>query len=244
MGTGRDVADERDHRFDHTGTAAAPSADLRRFCAPAYNQLAIKSCSANATAAALRMVAAITNTPVDPPSRLFAYYNARALAGTQAADNGATLRDAMKTLSQTGTCAEALWPYDPQKVNDKPPAGCYEKATIHAIRYQRIEQSLEALKGCLAQGYPFVFGLTMYVDAIEAAQTTHVLPLPGKGAQVMGGHAVVAVGYDDATGMITALNSLGPDWGAQGFFSLPYAYFPNADLTYDFWTIRTVDEGT
>jgi C1A family cysteine protease len=241
LGAKRDERDERDIRFAHEGLAIAPSADLRHLCTTVYDQLALHSCSANATASALTIAAAIAGKSLPPPSRLFVYYNARALAGTENADDGATLRNTIKTIAKTGTCAETLWPYDPAAVNERPVAAAYAAATIHAVQYQRIDQSLDALRACLTQGFPFVFGVDIYSNAMQALQTATTMPLPADGATVVGGHAVAALGYDDATGMFTILNSLGPNWGAHGYFTMPYAYFTNPSWTYDFWTIRSVD---
>jgi C1A family cysteine protease len=241
LGALRDKPDERDHRFRPDSTALPASVNLRGYCKTVYNQLALKSCSANATASALSMTASITKRPIEPPSRLFLYYNARVIAGTPDQDSGVPMRDAIKAAVKAGTCPEAYWPYDPAKVLDRPSAIAYGAATIHAVSYQRIDRDVAALKACLAQGFPFVFGIDIYDDALQAVNRTASLPLPGPNATLFGGHAVTAVGYDDATSMFAILNSLGPQWGAHGFFTMPYAYFAEPKYTYDFWTIRAVD---
>jgi C1A family cysteine protease len=97
------------------------------------------------------------------------------------------------------------------------------------------------MKGCLASGYPFVFGFTVY-DSFESQQvaTTGVAPMPQSGEQVVGGHAVLAVGYDDGQQRFIVRNSWGTGWGMQGYFTLPYAYLIDANLADDYWTIRLV----
>ena len=40
-----------------------------------------------------------------------------------------------------------------------------------------------------------------------------------------GGHAVVIIGYDDATQRFLVQNSWGPNWADGGFFGFPYQYF-------------------
>jgi C1A family cysteine protease len=99
------------------------------------------------------------------------------------------------------------------------------------------------MKACLAAGYPFVFGFTVYesFEGPQVAQTGDV-PMPAPGEQVMGGHAVVAVGYDEASSRFVVRNSWGTGWGKQGYFTMPYAYLTQAHpaLASDFWTIRTV----
>jgi C1A family cysteine protease len=97
------------------------------------------------------------------------------------------------------------------------------------------------MKGCLASGYPFVFGFTVY-ESFEGAvvrQTGHA-PMPAPRERAIGGHAVMAVGYDDARQWFLVRNSWGPRWGMAGYFTLPYSYLIQAVLSKDFWTIRIV----
>jgi C1A family cysteine protease len=56
----------------------------------------------------------------------------------------------------------------------------------------------------------------------------------------LGGHAVMAVGYDDENQWLIVMNSWGASWGDKGFFYLPYEYITNNNLSDDFWTIRQV----
>jgi C1A family cysteine protease len=97
------------------------------------------------------------------------------------------------------------------------------------------------MKGCLASGYPFVFGFTVY-DSFESQQVanTGIVPMPASGESVVGGHAVMAVGYDDSQHRFIVRNSWGSGWGMQGYFTIPYAYLTEANLSSDFWTIRLV----
>jgi C1A family cysteine protease len=96
-------------------------------------------------------------------------------------------------------------------------------------------------KGCLASGYPFVFGFTVYesFESQQVAKSGHA-PMPASGEKVLGGHAVVAVGYDDASQWFIVRNSWGTGWGMAGYFTLPYAYLSQPGLSSDYWTIRLV----
>ncbi len=98
------------------------------------------------------------------------------------------------------------------------------------------------MKGCLASGYPFVFGFTVYpsFESDEVARSG-IVPIPGASEQTLGGHAVLAVGYDDTKNMFIVRNSWGSGWGLAGYFYMPYAYLLDNNLANDFWTIRVVE---
>jgi C1A family cysteine protease len=110
------------------------------------------------------------------------------------------------------------------------------------VSYQRVNRDLAQMKGCLAAGYPFVFGFTVY-ESFEspAVKRTGVLNLPAPAEAVVGGHAVLAVGYDDTARRFIARNSWSAKWGQQGYFTIPYAYLMAGSLARDFWTIRMVE---
>ncbi len=239
----RDTQDSRDHRYDPAGkTVSIPaSVDLRKHCGPVYDQLHVQSCSANALASLLTFVASLEQRAIEPPSRLFIYYNERKADGTLPNDCGSTIRTALKIVSKAGVCAETLWPYTLQNVPLEPTPACYERAkSTHAIGYYRIEQNLDHLRACLAEGYAFVFGIQVYQESFTAAAKTGALTIPSKTDTLAGGHAVMAVGYDDASQTLLVQNSLGTTFGKNGFFTMPYPFAANADLAYDFWTIRSV----
>jgi C1A family cysteine protease len=101
---------------------------------------------------------------------------------------------------------------------------------------------LEQMRQCLAEGYPFVFGFSVYT-AFEspAVAQTGVLNLPVTGEKQLGGHAVCAVGYDDTAKTVLVRNSWGADWGMDGYFTIPYDYISNNNLADDFWTLRAFE---
>jgi C1A family cysteine protease len=176
------------------------------------------------------------------PSRLFIYYNERAMEGTTATDSGAQIRDGIKTVAAQGACSEGEWPYDITKFAVQPPAGCYQDAPQNkALSYQRVVHNLDLMRACLASGYPFVFGMTVYASfESQAVAQSGQVPMPAPNEQTLGGHAVLAVGYDDTQQVFLVRNSWGSSWGMQGYFTLPYAYLSNSNLTDDLWTIRMV----
>ena len=107
--------------------------------------------------------------------------------------------------------------------------------------YQRISRDLEQIRGCLASGFPFVFGFSVF-DSFEstAVATSGAVPMPKPTERLLGGHAVLAVGYDDAARRFWARNSWGPAWGTAGYFTMPYDYLLDANLSDDFWSITLV----
>jgi C1A family cysteine protease len=240
-----DLPDQRDYKFVapfEAGQALPPSVDLRSVCPPVYDQGQLGSCTANAIAAAIEFDRIKENlTPIFAPSRLFIYYNERVIEGTVNTDSGAQIRDGIKSVGGQGACIEDTWPYDITKYQDQPPDPCYQEALQHrAILYQRID-TIDQMKGCLVAGYPFVFGFTVYesFESQDMANSGHA-PMPGPNEKVLGGHAVLAVGYDDSQNWFIIRNSWGPSWGMKGYFTLPYDYMNNSNLSSDFWTIRTV----
>jgi C1A family cysteine protease len=216
--------------------------DLRAKCPPVYDQGQLGSCTANAIAAAVEFDLMKEKKSVFVPSRLFIYYNERVMEGTVDSDSGAQIRDGVKSVANKGDCPEKLWPYDINKFANKPSQSCYKEAVKHkAVQYQRVNRDLNQMKGCLASGYPFVFGFSVYqsFESQQVAKTGHA-SMPSPGEQAVGGHAVVAVGYDDSQNWFIVRNSWGTGWGMKGYFTLPYAYLLNGNLSDDFWTIRVV----
>ena len=233
----RDEPDSRDLRFAPSLEHVPRRVDLSRFCGRVYQQYRTQSCSANALAAALTLYANQHDMRFTSPSRLFMYYNARALTGTQRTDSGTTLRTAIKAATRDGVCPERQWPFLTDKITTQPLRGCYRDAVIPPIRYRRIEQRLDHLRAALAQGHAFVFGIAAYGQPFTEAATSARLRLPRKSDTFVGGHALIATGYDIAKKTFTARNSLGRTYADDGFFAIPDAYFANPDLTYDFWSI-------
>ena len=64
--------------------------------------------------------------------------------------------------------------------------------------------------------------------------------MPSPRESVVGGHAVLAVGYDDRGSVFRMRNSWGTKWGMKGYFTMPYAYLLDENLSDDFWQITLV----
>ena len=238
-----DLPDHRDLLYATLMRAPAllpDKIDLRTLCSAVEDQGQLGSCTANALVGALEFLEQKVNTvPFADLSRLFVYYNERVIEGTVNSDSGATLRDGIKVLARQGVCSEAAWPYVITRFTRKPGAVCYKQAAAHTISTYHRLNSVDEMRACLADGYPFVFGFTVY-DAFESAAVARngIVNLPAAKERPLGGHAVMAVGYDDKAGRFIVRNSWGPDWGKQGYFTMPYAYLADRNLSDDFWTVR------
>src|SRR5712691_2715928 len=195
-----DVPDQRDRVFAAAPVAALPpSVDLRGQCPPVYDQGQLGSCTANAIGAALQFNQMKQGESSFAPSRLFIYYNERVMEHSVSEDAGAMIRDGIKSVAKLGAPPETPdWPYDIRKFRDKPTAGTYTVAKKYqALLYQRVSQQIDQLKGCLAAGFPFVFGISVY-ESFESAAVAKSgnVPMPKVSEKNLGGHAILAVGYD------------------------------------------------
>jgi C1A family cysteine protease len=238
------VPDVPDHRDFLYSTVRPPLAlpshiDLRPSCSAIEDQGNLGSCTGNALAGAIEFLERKNNVPFVDASRLFIYYNERAMEGTIKSDAGAMIRDGIKTLKKQGVCSETRWPYVISKFAVKPNTACYKDALKHQITsYHRIV-TLDDMRTCLADGFPFVFGFTVY-ESFESQEVARsgIVQLPQPAERSLGGHAVLAVGYDDEERRFIVRNSWGIDWGQKGYFTIPYEYLASRSLADDLWTIR------
>lgn len=179
-----DLPDHRDHLYAAPQPVLAKlpkKIDLRPKCPPVFNQGELGSCTANAIAAAHQFDQMKQSKPkAFTPSRLFIYYNEREIEGTVKEDTGAMIRDGIKSLVKQGAAPETTWPYVISKFATKPSKKCYDAGLKNqALSYQRLTPILSQLKGCLAAGYPFVFGFSVYESfESEAVARTGKVPMP------------------------------------------------------------------
>jgi C1A family cysteine protease len=245
-----DLPDFRDHKYLSVSepTKLPPMVDLRTspHLGPVFDQLSINSCTANALVSAFDFADKVktgANCGNVTFSRLFIYYNERLIEGKPIVDNGAYIRDGIKSIARYGVCYEGnngnKWPYETTLVNRKPLNACYADAKYRkAIEYCRLS-GLADMREFIANGYPVVFGFTVY-DYFESDEMASkgVLHMPKASERAVGGHAVLAIGYNDQAHEILVQNSWGILWGMRGYFTMPYEYITNRDLSDDFWGIK------
>ena len=230
-------------------------ADLRAWCSAVEDQGELGSCTAHAGVGIVEYFERRAFGKHVDASRLFLYKVTRNML-RWTGDTGAFLRTTMGALVLFGVPPEDFWPYDIGEFEKEPPAFCYAFAqNYQAISYYRLDPAgakpdelLTRIKTDLAAGLPSMFGFTVYSSIDQAGETGRV-PMPTPKEKILGGHAVAAVGYDDAMkirnsnkggvetkGAILLRNSWGTSWGEDGYGWLPYEYVLQG-LADDWWSL-------
>ena len=224
--------------------------DLAAGCPAVEDQGALGSCTACASTSAMEFLFKKLKGADSPAmSRLFNYYMTRVTYEhvDPTDDSGAEIRNVMKSLHKFGSCVETLWPYDITKFSTVPPDPAKADALTHQIiLYRKLPACAmtQAIKRCLVDGYPVVGGFVVPESALsDAVATTGVVPYPTQDETIVGGHAIMIVGYADDTKTFKFQNSWGTSWGKAGYGYLPYQYADNW-LLMDCWTIRNEETGS
>ncbi|EAT59312.1 C1 family peptidase [Chlorobium ferrooxidans] len=235
--------------------ALASSSDLRPWCSPVENQLTIGSCTAHAGIGIVEYFERRAFGKHTDASRLFLYKTTRNLLRWRG-DSGAFIRSTMGALVLFGVPPEEYYPYVVADFDKEPSAFCYAYAqSFQAISYYRMDapgigekELLKTIKSNLSAGLPSMFGFTVFSSVVQAAKSG-MIPFPAAGEKVVGGHAVVAVGYDDSIriknssieaketkGALLIRNSWGSGWGMEGYGWLPYEYVLKG-VAIDWWSL-------
>lgn len=242
-----DTIDVRDFKFAAPALEYYPSTvDLRTLLQPIKNQGTLGACTAFATTALVEYVRNKQELIEWDASPLFTYYSTRKIENTIEQDSGAYVRDALKSAAVDGVAKETTWPYIIENFTINPPTSAWDEAQQHqALVYYRLNQTKEDVISCLADGYPFVFGVKLYQSFIDTQCgifVNNVVPLPNTTTErLLGGHCMLAVGYvssADTNINIITRNSWGVGVGLDGYHNIPLEYFLDPTLCLDMWTIR------
>jgi C1A family cysteine protease len=236
-----DKLDTRDYKYTVTQKVSPNIVDLRSYCSPIENQGSLGSCTGQAIAGAIELLNKRNRRPTDV-SRLFIYYYERLLLGTVNYDSGAYIRDGIKATNKYGASLESYWPYDIRKFKQEPITEAKTDALTRKVtRYERVID----FNGCidaLSNGYPVVMGFHVYTSFMSAnVARTGNMPYPNVNRErLLGGHAVLLVGYNKTRKVFIARNSWGTGWGDRGYFYMPFNVV-NSNMSSDYWIIKSVN---
>jgi C1A family cysteine protease len=216
--------------------------DLSKTCNKPEDQSVLGSCVSCAAVEALEFLERKNRKFPLELSKLFVYYNARAIIGNEDLNTGTTIREVMKALKKYGCSTEYYWPYVTDNFRDKPPKIAYNNGSKRKIQAYYTLITLDDMKSCLADGYPFLFGIYVFDNFVsDAVRESGIVSLPDPGESRLGGHCMLCVGYDDETETFKFMNSWGSSWGQKGFGSIPYEYLIQKDLAFEFWSIESAE---
>jgi C1A family cysteine protease len=233
----KDRADSRDYIFKAPPQSKLPTKiDMRGYCSVVNDQGNLGSCTGEAITSAVELILKRENRLTEL-SRLFVYYQERLLEGTVQTDSGAYLRTGIKATATYGAAAENLWQYNIRMFNVKPSDAAYADALKRKITLYERCTSTETIKAALAAGKPVVMGFLVFTSFMtNSVARTGIMPYPNlRRENILGGHAVCLVGYDEAKQVFIAKNSWGSAWGDRGYFYMPYKVVK--DFGSDFWAI-------
>lgn len=235
--------DTRDFTFSPPNTSLLKSSstyyitDTSPFQCPIFNQGSLGSCLANAIKAMLYIV---SQGKVDI-SRLQLYMCYRAIDGSSLTqDTGGTVRGGMNAIMKYGVCPENMWPYLIQNFARLAPSKAFVSTyKLNNFVYTAVKQNIDSIKASLLINLPIVLGILIYTSFESPNATKYgTIPVPNiKTEKQLGGHAILLVGYDDATAHFKFQNSWGTEWGDKGYGYIPYQYILNSGLTKDLWNV-------
>lgn len=248
-GAKKDPSDPRDHKmsYPHKLTPVPAMVDERDFCGPIKNQGNEGSCTGHAGSSSVEWQFRkwMHQTPILSPQHL--YVNELLLEASFPSDDGAEPRSICKVLNAQGVCEEGVFPYVDGKFT-KPTPEQQENALKYKLGgYHRLA-GLDDFLTCLGDPvpWPVLVGFSVYesFEGNEIAKTG-IMKVPDKKKErLLGGHEVLAVGYDRngqfTNGVPCAIiqNSWGTSWGAKGFFYMPLELLSDSEMVSDLWVIH------
>jgi C1A family cysteine protease len=217
-------------------TKLPPAVDLRSDCTQVYDQGQLGACTGFASAhGLLEFLLKKTHGTSPAMSPLYVYYYERVAENTVNLDAGAQICDAIAVLLHEGCATEATDPYYVENFKIHPSTEAEAEAGKYKIKTATHLHTLQDMKHCLASGNAFIGGISVYASfESEMVARTGNVPMPQAGEEILGGHAITIVGYNDQNQTFIMRNSWSSSWGVGGYCLLSYAYIQNYGS--DFWT--------
>lgn len=240
-----ELPDPRDYLYAApVGVMVKPEVSPLGIANRIHDQGMTSSCTGHAATAMLEARMGLTGDS-GQLSRLFPYYLGREIIGETNVDAGAYNRDVVKSMLRAGVPPETYWRFTTTNITKRPTASAYHQAELMRQRiesqkyvYERVT-SLDLLIAAISAGNPVMFGFLCYDNIFGLNSTKHVYEMPAPGAQPVGGHAVLADGYNKADQYVWVQNSWGTGWGKRGYFKMPFSWWTNPGrLVDDMWTMR------
>lgn len=233
----------------------APFVDLKPDVHEVDDQLAVPSCTANAGTSAPEWILKYDHRPLSL-SRLFNYWVSRNIINELPGQIGSSVRSAIRAIKHFGVPAETTWPYIPAQVDTRPTEEAFSEASTRVIqryeiikpvqlvwwtREQKRDNLVLQIKSALNEGIPVVFSCNLndLWYSVSGPWQEHQYTYPADGHPTVGGHAMVIIGYDDASGRFLIENSWGSQWGDGGFGGMPYDALYNSMR--EFFIVRCFD---
>jgi len=207
--------------------------DIQMVSCPILNQGNLGSCVAHAAYALLYIV----SKGKISLSRLQLYMCLRACDNLSLTiDTGGTIRGVMKAISNYGVCNENLWKYNIVNFDKLAPKTAFTNTyNISNFVYTFIIQDYIHIKEVLVSGSPIICGIAVYESFISPNSNKYgIIPIPNtKTEKLLGGHAILLIGYDNNSKTFKFQNSWGTNWGDKGYGYIPYDYIINTSLSFD-----------
>ena len=150
-------------------------------------------------------------------SSMFLYNNRE-----NTSQDGMYILDLMKIRQKKGTCLDRLYPIGSTK---EPSQDAMVSALNHRISLYAQVDTLDALKTVMASGRSCIIAVPVY-------NYTGRMWYKRSGDTFMGGHAMLAVDYNDETRKILIKNSWGTSWANKGYTEMDYDDF---HLAWEWW---------
>jgi len=250
LGYEPDLHDYRDRIFSVSVAAMDLPVDVAPIDQdfPIYDQDGANACVGFAYKAASQIVLLRVEGKRVSISPHFIWWNARAALGWSQVNAGCRIRDAIKVGNDYGAASSETCPWDPAKFAAAPTMEAYEQAKDHPLFDYAVVQTAHDAKVALAAGMPVIFGTALTESFNLVGRNGGFFVTPD--GELIGGHAMVLVGYDDAVrfpgygaarGGFRVRNSWTERWGDKGYLWLPYVHF-DSDAVQDAWVLRGIRE--